>query len=151
MPKVFHTSKDHLELLRDSKLDTILGVDESTPFLVEVAFLNSWNRDLNDEPNKYGLLECDAEEEADGPTAYFTYGEDEDEPDSNDRVVMVYAPDSANPGRYGLQIFRNDGLVYERTADQDEKTQWNINCMAGDPEVTDRDGHMLFVGDHTNI
>ncbi len=152
MSEAFHTREGHLELLRDGKLDTILGADENALFLAEVAFLNFWDRNLKGSPQEYGLDEYGAVEGAANPTisiAHDVVG-DGDEADF-ERVVMIYTPDPAHPGRYGLQIIQNDELVYERTADQDEKTEWNINCMAGDDTVTDEDGNMLFDGDPVNI
>lgn len=152
MSKAFHTREEHLELLRDSELDTILGVSESTLFLAEVAFLNFWNHKLEGLPQEYGLEEYDAIEEAGGPTIYVSYDKTGNgNEDDFDRVAMIYAPDPANPGRYGLQIIWNDELVYERTADQDEKTEWNINCMTNDPDITDDNGNMLFAGEPVNI
>ncbi len=154
MSDKFYTSEQHFELLRKAGLDTILGVNTDTPFLAEVAFLNFWNRDLEGLPAEEGLdsglSEYEAVMEAGGPTIYITFDVEGDGTEF-DRVSMVYTPDPAQPRRYGLQIIWNDNLVYERTADQDERTEWNINCMADDDTVTDDGGNMLFVGDPTNI
>lgn len=139
----FYTRDAHLELLHDAGLDVILDVNTHTLFLAEVAFLNHWNRQLENLPADEGLDEYEAIKEADSPTVYITYGDE--------RIVMIYAPDKANPSHYSLQIIWNDQLVYERSADQDERSEWSINCMANDPEVTDQEGNILFDGEPTNI
>lgn len=159
---MFINREEFLEFLEeqsdkcDEDLVELLGVDESTPFLVEVIFLQGWNRELDNRPNHMGLDEY---------TAYATLV-DEDDPDRGlavqvliaytdddhaDEIFLTLTPDAKHSGNYGLQILRNENLIYERTAEQDPATEWRVNAMAEDDLYTTEDGQIAFHGETTNI
>lgn len=140
-------SKSQLrELLEEQSFDRTLGVDDTTEFLVETVYLEHWNQELNHRPELDGLSELSADLLPDGAiqiTAEFT---------DDERVLLVMYPDPTQPGQYGLEIIRNDNLVYCRTSDQDPATEWQMNCMADDAEAAAApDGTPLFKGDPLNI
>ncbi len=159
---MFIDREEFLEFLEDQSdecgedLVELLDVDESTPFLVETVFLAGWNRELDGRPNTKGLNDYEA----------YTILADEDDPhrglavqiqigyvddDHEDEIFLTLTPDAKHSGHYGLQILRNDNLIYERTAEQDPATEWQINAMAEDGLYTTEDGQLAFHGEATNI
>lgn len=151
MNNFWQTPGTILEVLRDDGLAQFLHVDQSTQFLAEVAFLNHWNASLDDAPNQEGLAENYAYRDDTGVVYEIIFQPPDAEPDEAEHILMIYTPHSAHPERHGLRIIHNDFLVYERTPDQDERTEWQINGMANDPNITDAEGNVLFIGDPTNI
>ena len=150
-PNLWYTREDYLSLLRDCGVADIIHADESTKFLAEVAWLNHWNAQLNDEPNQEGLDDIAYTEEDNNLTVEFVYQAPGTPETTAKHVTITYTMSSNIPGAYALQILDGDQLVYCRTAQQNEATEWDINAMADDPEVADEQGNMLFHGDHTNI
>ena len=142
-----------LDVIREAGLAEAFGFSEDTLFLVESAFLRSWNRELEDGPNQNGLDECEAypvpakNASERGIHVWMEYhGAGEDE-----AIYLMMETDEQHPGKYALMILRNDNVIYWRTIEQDPATEWQINCMAGDPTVTGRDGEMLFRGETHNV
>lgn len=142
----FVTKKQLLGLLEERGFDKTLGVDDTTEFLVETTYLDHWNQELDHRPELDGLSELSADVLSDGAiqiTAEFT---------DDERVLFIMDPDPTRPGQYGLEIIRNNNLVYCRTSGQDPATEWQMNCMADDAEAAAApDGTPLFKGDPLNI
>lgn len=136
-----------LELLQESGLDQILQLQEGEEFLVETAYLEHWNRDLDHRPKLDGLSEFSADPLPDNEGVQITVEFTDDE-----QVIMIYHPSPDTPGQYGLEIVHNDDLVYCRTSDQDPATEWQMNCMADNVEAAATpDGTPLFKSDQLNI
>ncbi len=132
----------------DTDLIDVLGADESTPFLVETVFIDGFNRELYNGPEEDGLDDWEAYSLTDaGGHAYVEVCLSYD-----DQLIYMelYPDDPEHPGRHSLRIIRDYNLIYERTVDQDERTEWLINGMAEDPNYQ-IDGEIAFHGDTTNI
>lgn len=113
----FVTKKQLLGLLEERGFDKTLGVDDTTEFLVETTYLDHWNQELDHRPELDGLSELSADVLSDGAiqiTAEFT---------DDERVLFIMDPDPTRPGQYGLEIIRNNNLVYCRTSGQDPATE----------------------------
>lgn len=150
--KELMTKDGYQKCLMKTGLCARLELSPDENFLVEVAFLNWWNRSRWNEPVELGIEKIYKDDEYTDPTLHLIFDTvgDGDEEDFED-VIISYTPDPTRPGRHGLQILLGVSVFYDRNSSQDPATEWNINGMAGDSDVTDRDGHMLFPGDHTNI
>ncbi len=136
-----------LELLQESGLDQILQLQEGEEFLVETAYLEHWNQDLDHRPELDSLSEFSADPLPDNEGVQITVEFTDDE-----QVIMIYYPSPDTPGQYGLEIVHNDDLVYCRTSDQDPATEWHMNCMADNVEAAAApDGTPLFKSDQLNI
>lgn len=145
-----------LELFRQASLDQEFGFDEETPFLVEAAFLSNWNRDLQDLPAEEGLKEMEAyslpcKDPGEICAHIWMVYQDDEYFDELYFTYSTFTDGRCRPGQYALSITQNDNLVYARTIDQDPATEWQINIMAGDPEITDETGEMLFDGEPVNV
>lgn len=141
-----------LQLFREAGLDQDFGFDEDTPFLVESAFLRYWNQELGQLPEEEGLETIEAcplpvkHESENCAHIWIVYQDD----DQFEELYFIFAINDEHPGQYALTITQNDNVMYARNIDQDPATEWQINCMAGDPTVTDADGKMLFDGETHN-
>ena len=148
----WQTSRSYLELLRENDIAVLIHADESTKFLAEVAWLNYWNAALDDGPRQEGLDSIAHEIDDDHLVIDFIYQPINVSEKDAEIVTITYDlnADSHTEG-YPLQIIHNDQLIYLRSQGQNEASEWEINAMAGDPEVVDEHGNMIFSGDHTNI
>lgn len=134
----------------------LLGITTDTPFLAETVFLQGWNRELEGRPDANGMDDYEAyitpqaTDDPDSPPCvqvYITYADE----DFEDEIFMILTPDTTHPGQYGLQIIRNDNLIYERTAEHNPATEWLVNGMANDDNYQLEDGQIAFQGDMINI
>ncbi len=148
----WQTSASILSLLEECGVADFIQASKDTPFLVEAAWLNCWNAYLGDGPNQDGVDECIAYTEGNSLNIEYIYQIPGTPKEDAAHTILILTPSEDVPGGYALQIIDDDGqLIYYRTAWQDPATEWDINMMAGDPEVTDEQGNMLFPGDPTNI
>lgn len=136
-------------LLKEQGVSEILQVDANEEFRAECVFLNSWCESIGNEPEGEGLDEFSAahdhNEKTDTDQVYVDIVYD------SDHITMVYTIDRNHPHKYNyaLEIYYNDNVMYERTADQEPTTEWNTNAMAND--VQDENGNFYFVGEPINI
>lgn len=135
---------------RPKYLADIIKLPDSEQFYAECVYLNHWGTQLDRTPHEDGIdLEyycfCDDGRTVNGVEIDIDYKEDH--LTFRYRRVDLDQPDSG----YELQIIDNDNVVYRRQAGQDPLTEWDINCMADDPEYVDKEGIVAFTGNHTNI
>lgn len=136
------------EQLRKINHSDTLHFEKREEFLVETAFLRYWDREQGNIPSQEGIvIDADAFSEDGQPFVQFTIWCEQ----LGETVQFIYADIPGWPGQHDLTIIQDDCVVYRREASQDPRTEWLINCMAGDDTVTDADGKMLFVGETTNI
>lgn len=147
----WQTPSSILSLLEEHGVADFIQASKDTPFLVEVAWLNCWNAYLGDGPNQDGVDECTAYIEGDSLNIEYTYQVPGTPETDAAHTILILTPCKDDPRQYELQIIDSDQIIYDRAAWQDPATEWEINGMAGDPEVTDEQGNMLFPGDPTNI
>ena len=137
-------------------LVALLKADDKAPFLAETVFLQGWNRELENRPEIEGLNDLEAyaelydEENPDSPLCVHVWLSYKDA-DYEDEIILVMIPSADYPGQYGLQIYRNDNLIYERAAEHDPATEWLINGMAEDSNYQNENGETAFHGATTNI
>lgn len=136
---------EHLNRIGHPKF---LRFNKDEEFLAETAYLQYWDRETNHVPSQEGV-EVDVDYfDSDGqPFVQLVIYCDQ----LGEAIRLLYANDPKHPGRHDLTILHEESVVYQRSACQDPRTEWGINCMAGDDTVTDAHGKMLFAGDHTNI
>lgn len=157
-PEAFMNPAAILKILREfncvdlSDSDDPFQFDEGTPFLVESAFLQYWNEQLKYQPEQLGLSELYAQrvDEPDHSTTTIIVNIAFQNGPNTEEVDLQLTTDAYHSGKYALTIFYNDVVFYDRTIDQDPATEWQLNGMANDPDVTDADGNMLFEGDPYN-
>lgn len=143
MNQKFMTKTCFYEFLQDEGISLFLNLDKPAPFTVETAFLDHWNVERDGAPDLEGInVKSDINHSESQACLFIACDNRED----IGTLIFVFTP-SAESGKYGLTIIDDDNVVYERTAEQDEATEWQINCMADDPEITDENGNPLFVGE----
>ena len=121
-----------------------LDVDNTSEFLAESTFLNAWNEGMDRAPELEGLKEYCAERGDEGEiivSVVYDYN-------GAGEVNIVYNPVVNCPGEYDVKIFCDANLQYHRLPRQDEKTEWQLNCMAND--IVDEDGRFIFEGEPCN-
>lgn len=111
------------------------------PFLVEVAYLNSWDWENQNQPSTVGII-LSAEWTRDHRFSIAVTCNDDTVP----KLYLLYDFDKYYL-KHGLMILNDVNLVYKRRDDQNPATAWKTNALANDETVTDVNGNMLFVGD----
>lgn len=145
----FGSPQDYLAWLQECGLASLLGADQHTPFLAESTFLQHWNAQLDGLPEENGLEDLDGYTLDDAETLiqiHVAYYDSSERIHDDIYINYIIDPDT---GRYAVQIIQNDVLMYSRSAEQDERTEWELNSMAND--VTDENGDFVFEGEPTNI
>lgn len=142
------TREELLEAMRNIDATKRLQVSKDEEFLAELAFLSYWDTEITSQTGLSGYSVTDVFDSTENnlPSATIEISHD-----SGETVNLIYSIDPELPGKLGLIILRSDVVVYARCPYQDPHTEWDINCMANDPEVTDEGGKMLFEGEPVNI